>query len=142
MNTSVLFLCTGNSCRSQMAEGWLKHLGGHDYRVSSAGTNPTGVNTLAIGVMAEAGVDISEQTSDDIDRYLNEPLDLLITVCDRAKASCPTFPRNIETLNWRFEDPAQAQGSEKERLIVFRRVRDEIKAHIEDYLSGKGSKAS
>jgi arsenate reductase len=126
----VLFLCTGNSCRSQMAEGWLRHLAGGRVQALSAGTQPVGVNPLAVSVMAEEGVDIRSQTSDPVDSFLASPPDLVITVCSAAAASCPVFPARTALLTWPFDDPADARGSEEEVLGVFRRVRDEIKERV------------
>ncbi len=132
----VLFLCTGNSCRSQMAEGWLRHLGGGRYEVLSAGTRPQGLNPLAVRVMAEAGVDISGHTSDPVERYLDRDLDLVVTVCGGARESCPVFAGRVaERRHWPFDDPAAARGTQEEVLAVFRRVRDEIRRKVEDLLA-------
>ncbi len=130
----VLFLCTGNSCRSQMAEGLLRHLGGSRFEVFSAGTAPKPVHSLAVRAMQEVGVDISGQTSKSLDRFLKDRFDAVITVCDRAKESCPIFPGGGERIHWGFDDPAEAIGTEEERMRVFRRVRDEIRARIEGFL--------
>jgi arsenate reductase len=128
---SVLILCTGNSCRSQMAEGWVRQLLGDRWQVASAGTRPAQqVHPLAVRAMAEAGVDITACRPEHVDRYLGDSWDLVVTVCDSARDSCPRFPRPVETLHVSFEDPALAQGSEEERLAVFRRVRDEIRASL------------
>lgn len=131
----VLFLCTGNSCRSQMAEGWMRSLGGDQYEVFSAGTHPTTVNPMAVKVMKEAGIDISSQTSDSIETYINQSFDLVVTVCDRARETCPVFANSRKQLHWGFDDPAEATGPEEEQLDLFRRVRDEIRAQIAGYLS-------
>ena len=130
----VLFLCTGNSCRSQMAEGWARQLGGDRLEVFSAGTAPKGLHPLAVKAMAEAGVDISRQTSKHLDAFDGQRFDYAITVCDRAKESCPFWP-GAGMLHWSFDDPAEASGSEDERLKVFRRVRDEIKHRVALFLS-------
>ncbi|WP_461395710.1 arsenate reductase ArsC [Deferrisoma sp.] len=131
----VLFLCTGNSCRSQMAEGWLRHLGGDRYEVFSAGTRPQGLNPRAVRVMAEAGVDISGHTSDPVEKYLGEDFDLVVTVCGGAKESCPVFVGRVkDRQHWPFDDPAEAAGTEEEVMAVFRRVRDEIRARVEAFL--------
>ena len=135
MRKRVLFLCTGNSCRSQMAEGWLRALNGAEYTIFSAGTHPSTINPLAIKAMDEVGLDISRHSSDDIDQYADEPLDEVITVCDRAQGSCPIFPGKTAVINWSFDDPADAEGSDEERMVVFRRVRDEIKSAIEEYVT-------
>lgn len=122
----VLFLCTANSARSQMAEGLLRQLAGDRFEVYSAGTNPVGVNPISIEVMKELGIDISHHTSKSLDQFLTEPFDFIITVCDRAKESCPIFPGDAVRIHWSFDDPAAVQGGEQERLRVFRRVRDEL----------------
>jgi arsenate reductase len=130
----VLFLCTHNSARSQMAEGLLRHLAGNHFEVISAGTEATHVRPLAIRAMDELGIDISGQESKTLDRYLGDTFDYVITVCDDANEACPVFPGARRRLHWSFEDPAQATGSEEERLRVFRLVRDEIKERIEGEL--------
>ena len=131
----VLFVCTGNSCRSQMAEGFLRELAGNRFEVESAGTDPTRVNPLAIRVMAEVGIDITEQRSKSVDEMTGERFDYVITVCDRAREACPVFPGRANRLHWGFDDPAEAEGSEQEQLAVFRRTRDEIAASINDFAS-------
>lgn len=130
----VLFLCTGNSCRSQMAEGWLRHLAGDRFAVFSAGTHPAGVNPDAVRVMNEAGVDISGQQSKSVGSFLGQHFAYVITVCDRANESCPIFPGMARRLHWPFEDPAHARGSEEQRLAVFRRVRDQIAARLRQFV--------
>jgi arsenate reductase len=122
----VLFLCTGNSARSQMAEGLLRSLGGADFEVFSAGTDPKGLNPLAVEVMREANIDISRQESKSLERYLGQQFDYIITVCDRARDNCPTFPGDNERIHWGYDDPAAATGSHTEQLAVFRRIRNEI----------------
>jgi len=131
----VLFLCTGNSARSQMAEGLLRQMAGVDFEVSSAGTHPAGLNPLAVEAMRESGIDISTHESKTIDRFLNEPFDYVITVCDRAKESCPMFPGAATMLHWSFEDPAAAEGPEAQRQAVFRKIRDEIRERIRLFLA-------
>ena len=130
----VLFLCTHNSARSQMAEGLLRHLAGDRFEAMSAGTDATHVRPLAIKAMEEVGIDISGQESKTLDRYLLEPFDYVITVCDDANEACPFFPGAAERLHWSFEDPSKAEGTEEERLAVFRSVRDLTHRHIEDDL--------
>jgi len=130
----VLFLCTGNSCRSQMAEGWLKQLGGDHYEVFSAGIEAHGKNPRAITVMQEAGVDISSQESEVINPDLLSSLDLLVTVCSHADAHCPAFSIAGKREHWPFSDPAKATGSEEEIMSEFRRVRDQIKTRIEAFI--------
>ncbi|GKS66246.1 protein-tyrosine-phosphatase [Nitrospira sp.] len=134
MKPTVLFLCTGNSCRSQMAEGWLRHLAGTRFEVLSAGTNPAGVNPQAIEVMKEVGIDISRQRSKHVAEFQERPFHYVITVCNHAHASCPMEARRGVTLHWSFDDPAHVQGSVPERMQVFRRVRDEIGEQIQEWL--------
>ena len=122
----VLVVCTGNRARSQMAEGWLRHLGGAGVEVDSAGTDPKGVHPLAIRVMAEVGIDISDHTSDHVDRYVGNAYDVVLTVCDTARESCPVVPGARRLLHRAFEDPDYSWMSESELTGVFRRVRDEI----------------
>jgi arsenate reductase len=130
----VLFLCTHNSARSQMAEGLLRHLAGDRFEAMSAGTEATHVRPLAIRTMEEVGIDISGQESKTLDRYLGEPFDYVITVCDDANEACPFFPGARERLHWSLEDPSKTQGTEEERLAAFRSVRDRIRQRIEDDL--------
>lgn len=132
--TSVLFLCTGNSCRSQMAEGWAGHLLGELIEAHSAGIDPHGMNPRAVLVMAEAGVDISTQQSQHIDEFQNTSLDWVVTVCDHAHETCPVLPGNTRVLHQSFDDPprlAADAGSDEEALVPYRRVRDEIRAFVE-----------
>jgi arsenate reductase (thioredoxin) len=130
----VLFLCTHNSARSQMAEGLLRHLAGDRFEVMSAGTEATRVRPLAVRAMGEVGVDISGQESKALNRYLDETFDYVITVCDDANEACPFFPGAANRLHWSFEDPSRVEGSEEDRLAVFRSVRDRIHQRIEDDL--------
>ena len=132
----VLFLCTHNSARSQMAEGLLRHLAGDRFEAMSAGTEATRVRPLAVRAMGEVGVDISGQESKTLNRYLDETFDYVITVCDEANEACPLFPGAASRLRWSFEDPSKAEGSDEERLAVFRSVRDRIRSRIEDELVG------
>jgi arsenate reductase len=127
----VLFLCTHNSARSQMAEGLLREFGGDRFEVYSAGTEATRIRPLAIKAMAELGIDISGQESKTLDRYLEEPFDKVITVCDDANESCPVFFGAKERLHWSFPDPSKATGTEEEQLAVFRSVRDAVRERIE-----------
>jgi len=135
MKTKVLFLCTGNSCRSQMAEGFLRSLAGERFEAHSAGTRPSTLNPLAVKAMSEAGVDISGHESKNASRFIAEEFTYVITVCDNAKESCPIFPGTSIRLHWPFDDPADATGSDEERLPVFRRVRDEINERIRDFVA-------
>ena len=130
----VLFLCTGNSCRSQMAEALLRHLAGDRFEVASAGTEPSRVNPLAIAAMREIGVDISRQRSKSVEEFLGQCFAYVITVCDNANARCPIFPGAVQRLHWPLEDPAAAVGNAAERMPVFRRVRDEIDQRVRDFV--------
>jgi len=137
----VLFLCTHNSSRSQMAEGFLRARGGERYAVFSAGTHPRGVHPLAIRAMAELGIDISAAAgyrAKGIEEFAHQPpMDLVVTVCDEAAEECPFFPGARRQVHWGFSDPSQATGTEEERLTVFRQVRDAIAARIERWLREK-----
>jgi arsenate reductase len=135
----VLFLCTGNSVRSQMAEGLLKTLGDVRWEVQSAGIIKSYVHPLAIRVMEEIGIDISRQASKSMDKLVNEKFDYVITLCDHAAQFCPTFGGRGKRLHWPFEDPAGAVGTTEEKLAVFRRIRDGIKMKIEEFLKSESS---
>jgi arsenate reductase (thioredoxin) len=126
----VLILCTGNSARSQMAEGLLRHDAGDRFEVESAGTKPSAVRPEAIQAMREIGIDISSQRSKSVDEFAGRDFDYVLTVCDNAKEACPVYPGHTNRLHQNFEDPAAVSGSEEERLAVFRRVRDEIRAYL------------
>jgi arsenate reductase len=129
----VLILCTGNSVRSQMAEGLLRHDAGDRFEVESAGTKPGKVRPEAIAVMKELGIDISGHRSKSVDEFAGETFDYVLTVCDNAKETCPIFPGHANRLHQNFEDPAAAQGSEAVRLGVFRQVRDQIRAYLHGF---------
>lgn len=132
----VLILCTGNSCRSQMAEGLWKSLGAGAWSAESAGSKPAGyVHPLAIRAMQEIGLDLSRAESKSVDVFRDERFDLVVTVCDHARDACPTFPNAAQVLHWPFDDPAHAPGTDEEKLPVFRRVRDEIAARIRRFLA-------
>jgi arsenate reductase len=133
----VLFLCTHNSARSQMAEGMLRSLAEGRFEVMSAGTEATHVRRQAIKVMNEIGIDISGQESKTLARYLGQPFDYVITVCDEANEACPVFAGAKNRLHWSLEDPSRADGSEEERLAVFRRVREEIRERIEQQFANE-----
>ena len=133
--TRVLVLCTHNSSRSQMAEGFLRALGGESVSVASAGTEATRVHPLAVAAMHELGIDLSGHTSKTLDQVLGEPWDYVITVCDSANERCPVFPGRVTRIHWSFDDPSAASGTDTERLVVFRRVRDEIRARLVDWLA-------
>ncbi|VVB52417.1 Protein ArsC [uncultured archaeon] len=132
MKKKVLFLCTENSCRSQMAEGILRHLMGDEFEVSSAGTRPSAVNPTAIKVMAEIGIDISGHRSKSVQEFQGKSFDFVITTCDTARETCPVFPGKARHLHWSLDDPAEARGSEEEILSAFRKVREEIKSKIQE----------
>ena len=137
MKPSVLILCTGNSCRSQMAEGILRAAAGDLVEVHSAGSRPAGfVHPKAIQVLKEIGIDISGHTSKHLHDFLDRKITTVITVCDSADAACPFFPGQANRHHWGFDDPAQAQGTEEEVLAQFRRVRDQIQLVFEAYAAG------
>jgi len=124
----VLILCTGNSARSQMAEGLLRHDGGAAFEVASAGTRPSHVRPEAIAVMGEIGIDISHHRSKSVDEFAGQSFEYVITVCDNARESCPVFPATTKRIHWSLDDPAAVQGPEEDRLKEFRRVRDQLRA--------------
>ncbi|AXG72701.1 arsenate reductase ArsC [Flavobacterium arcticum] len=130
----ILVLCTGNSCRSQIAEGYLKHFAGNKAEVYSAGIETHGVNPKAIAVMSEDGIDISNHTSNNIDEYKDIDFDYVITVCDNAKENCPYFPSQAEKIHYNFPDPAKAQGTPEEVMDEFRKVRGMIKDYTNNFV--------
>jgi len=131
----ILVLCTGNSCRSQIADGYLRHFSENKATIYSAGVETHGVNPKAISIMKEDGIDISNHTSNNIDEYYEIDFDFVITVCDHAKENCPFFPTKAKKLHHNFTDPAKANGSEEEILSQFRIVRDEIKEYCEKFIA-------
>ncbi|GAA0884467.1 arsenate reductase ArsC [Sphingobacterium siyangense subsp. cladoniae] len=131
----ILVLCTGNSCRSQIAEGFLRHFAGSRAEVYSAGIETHGVNPKAMQIMAEAGIDISSHTSNHVNEYAAIDFDYVITVCDNAKESCPYFPSRAKKLHYNFPDPAKATGTEEEVMNEFRRVRDLIKTYSAEFVA-------
>lgn len=133
---SVLFLCTGNSCRSQMAEGLARHLGRGRVEAFSAGTSPKGLHPLAVNAMQELGIDISGQQSKHVDALQGQRFDVVVTVCDRAKEACPFWP-GTSPIHWSFDDPAEATGTEEQQLVTFRRVRDEIRHRVSLFLQAQ-----
>ena len=140
MTKRVLILCTGNSCRSQMAEDLWEMLGEGKWEAESAGSKPSGyVHPLAIEAMRELNRDISSFQSKSLDQFQDQDFNLVITVCDNAKEACPVFPGAKETLHLPFDDPADATGTDEEKIVMFRRVRDEIKETIQNYLNPKTS---
>ena len=132
----VLILCTGNSARSQMAEGLLREMGGYRFEVASAGVAPSFVRPEAIAVMREVDVDISGHKSKSVDEFTNREFDYVITVCDNANEQCPIFPGKTSRIHWSFDDPAAAKGDDEQRLAVFRRVRDEIRQRLQLFVRG------
>lgn len=135
---TILILCTGNSCRSHLAEGILRAAAGDLLAVHSAGSKPAGyVHPLAIQVMQEIGIDISGHHSKHLDTFLKQPVETVVTVCGNADQACPRFPGQVNRHHWGFDDPAHAVGTDEEKLVVFRRVRDEIKRVFEAYASGR-----
>src|SRR3982751_76393 len=134
----VLILCTGNSARSQMAEGLLRHLAPDRFEVESAGVEPSHVRPQAIEAMHEIGIDISNHRSKSVDEFAGREFDYVITVCDNARERCPVFPGRTERVHWSFEDPAEAEGDWPQRLEVFRRVRDRAGARLREWADGLG----
>ena len=132
---NILVLCTGNSCRSQLAEGYLRHFAGEKANIYSAGIETHGVNPKAVQVMAEDHIDISGHTSNNVDEYLSIPFDTVITVCDNANEACPFFPGKAERFHQNFPDPAKANGSLEDIMEEFRRVREQIKAYSADFVN-------
>ena len=130
----VLILCTGNSARSQMAEGLMREMGGNNYEVASAGVSPTQVRPEAVEVMKEIGIDISRHFSKGVDRFVADNFDYVITVCDNANEHCPVFPGHAQRMHWSFEDPAQVEGDEATKLSAFRTIRDQIKQRIATFI--------
>jgi arsenate reductase len=136
MKKNVLVLCTGNSCRSQMAEGYLRHFAGATANIYSAGIEAHGVNPRAVAVMKEEGIDLSHHTSNRVDEYRDISFDYVITVCDNAKEHCPVFPSTAKQFHHDFPDPAKANGTEQETMTQFREVRNQIKSYCSDFVSG------
>ena len=135
----VLILCTGNSARSQMAEGLLRHMAGSQFEVSSAGTRPGGLRPEAVRAMREIGIDISGHRSKPVDEFTGQSFDIVITVCDQAKKSCPVFPAGTQRIHWSVEDPpAPDVGLDEERMEAFRRARETLRAHLADFCNSRG----
>ena len=131
---NILVLCTGNSCRSQLAEGYLKYFANDKAKIYSAGIETHGVNPKAIAIMMEDGIDISNHTSNNVDEYANIDFDYVITVCDNAKEACPVFPSKAKKIHYNFPDPAKAKGTEEEIMDQFRTVREMIKIYTKDFV--------
>lgn len=139
----VLFICSGNSARSQMAEGWLRSIGGDRFDARSAGTRPRDtIHPLALQVMSEVGIDMSNHQTKGLTPFLHQSWDFVITVCDDAREECPAFPGASQHISWSFKDPVAATGSEEERLQVFRRVRNEIQTRVRLFASAQTHSAS
>lgn len=136
MKQRVLILCTGNSARSQMAEGFFRELGGARYEAFSAGTYPSVVNPYAIEAMREAGIDISGQRSKSVDEFVGQSFDLVITVCDHAAERCPVFPGSPQRIHWSLPDPG-VSGTREQRLAEFRSIRDRLVSHIQEFLASQ-----
>jgi arsenate reductase len=135
MSVRVLILCTGNSARSQMAEGLLRHLAGDQMEVASAGTKPSIVNPYAIEAMKERGIDISNHRSKHLNEYLSQPFDYVITVCDNAAETCPMFPGKAERIHWSFPDPAAVEGTDEQKRASFRQTRDALEKTLQHWLA-------
>ncbi len=145
----MLFVCTGNSARSQIAEAVLRRLGGADFEVMSAGTEPKGVNPFTLRVLADAGIDWSGARSKSVNEFIGQPFDYVITVCDRARQTCPVFPGSYDSLHWGLEDPAEVDGTDAERLAAFERTYLEVNQRIRPFVevaaprrAGRGRRAS
>lgn len=136
---SILILCTGNSARSQMAEGLLKHITKGGYEVHSAGTKPSIVRPEAIKVLSEIGIDISGNCSKSVDEFVRQDINYVLTVCDNARENCPYFPAKTKLIHHSFADPAEINGSEEVRLSAFRKVRDEIKTYLSEFIKNISS---
>jgi arsenate reductase (thioredoxin) len=130
----VLFICTGNSARSQIAEAMLVEAGGSDFEVFSAGTEPKGVNPFSVLVLGEVGIDWSGARSKSVTEFLGQPFDYVVTVCDRARQTCPFFPGQHETLHWDLEDPAEVEGTDEQKVDAFRRTRQDVAARLQPFV--------
>ena len=133
----IIFICTGNACRSQIAEGIMRHLAGDKFDVFSAGSHPTIVHPMVIEVMKEIGVDIASQTSDSISKFLNENINIVITVCDAADKVCPVFPGKVERIHWSIKDPFKGWGSDPDDLVNFRKTREDLTARIKNLIKSR-----
>ncbi len=136
----VIFICTGNACRSQMAEGLLRHIAGDKFEVYSAGSHPSQLHPASVAVMAEWGIDITHHTAEPIDDYLDTGMNIGITVCDNAQQSCPTFPDVVEQIHWSLGDPYHGWGADSEDLPTYRKTRDELKDRIKVFLTEQNKK--
>jgi len=138
LKPKLLFLCTGNSCRSQMAEGILRHLADDQYETYSAGVEPSRLHPMSVLVMDEIGIDIRHQSSDDVRDYLNMGIDIVVSVCDHAARTCPSFPGKVKRIHWSIRDPFHGWDVDESKLGDYRRTRDELKERIEDFLARGG----
>lgn len=137
MKKKVLFLCTGNSCRSQMAEGLMRNMAGDEYEVYSAGVEPSKVHPMSVLVMDELDIDIREQTSDDVEMYLETGIDIVISVCDHAAQTCPTFPGDVQRVHWSTKDPFHGWDVDESKLPDYRKTRDELQNRIAWFLKAE-----
>ena len=135
MKYNIIFICTGNSCRSQIAEGLLKEIASNRFNVYSAGSNPSRLHPAAVSVMAEWGIDISRQKSEHLDKYVNQDIHIVITVCDNANRSCPVFSDGELKIHWRIKDPFHGWNNDQKELQTYRDTRDDLKNRIDDFLS-------
>ncbi|NQT64139.1 MAG: arsenate reductase ArsC, partial [Candidatus Marinimicrobia bacterium] len=142
MKPKVLFLCTGNSCRSQIGEGLMRHMAGDKYDVFSAGVEPSRLHPMSILVMNEIGIDISQQSSDDVNDYLKSGIDIVISVCDHAAQTCPSFPGDVERIHWSLIDPFHGWDVDESKLPDYRHTRDDLKSRIEAFLTKRGFESS
>ena len=133
--TKVIFICTGNSCRSQMAEGLLRDMAGDRFEVFSAGSHPSRLHPASIIVMAELEIDISNHSADSIDEYMDKDIDIVITVCDNARQVCPVFPGNVKRIHWSIDDPFHGWGAEPSDLIPYRETRETLKDRLESFIN-------
>tara|TARA_Y100000996_G_scaffold220866_1_gene173837 strand:- start:327 stop:752 length:426 start_codon:yes stop_codon:yes gene_type:complete len=133
----IIFICTGNACRSQIAEGILRSMAGDKFDVFSAGSHPTKVHPMSIKVMKEIGIDITSHTSDPISNFLNENIDIVVTVCSNADKACPVFPGKVERIHWRIKDPFKGWGSDRDDLDNFTRTRDDLNERIKNFLKNR-----
>ena len=134
----VLFVCTGNKARSQMAEGLLRAVAGNRFEAHSAGTRPSGLAAETVAVMGEVGIDVSSQRSKHVDEYADETFDYVITVCDSARQTCPAFPGTGQSLHWDVEDPADTEGAGSSRIEAFRKARDTLQGYVEEFVRAPG----
>tara|TARA_Y100000741_G_C17938838_1_gene430909 strand:- start:117 stop:542 length:426 start_codon:yes stop_codon:yes gene_type:complete len=133
----IIFICTENACRSQIAEGLMRHLANNKFEVYSAGSHPNRIHPMSIKVMKEVGVDISSQTSDSISKYLSENIDIVITVCDNADKACPSFPQNVERIHWSIKDPFKGWNSDSDDMVNFRKTREDLTERIKNLLKSR-----